>query len=61
MRAALAELAAMSADEFPAASAALERLLAEPVPKDPAKDEVWRNVVVDLAQEQLANALGARG
>ncbi len=51
----------MSADEFPAASAALERLLAEPVPKDPAKDEVWRNVVVDLAQEQLANALGARG
>lgn len=40
VRASLAELARGSADEFPLATAALERLLAEPVPKDPAKDDL---------------------
>lgn len=56
VRASLAELARGSADEFPVASAALERLLAEPIPKDPAKDDLWVSLVVGLAQEQLAHA-----
>jgi predicted RNase H-like nuclease len=41
---------------FPAGSAALERLLAEPIPKDAAKDDLWVSLVVALAQEQLAHA-----
>jgi hypothetical protein len=45
-----------SAEEFPLASAALERLLAEPIPKDSAKDDLWVSLVVGLAQEQLAYA-----
>jgi hypothetical protein len=43
-------------DQFPVASAALERLLAEPTPEDPAKDDIWVSLVVGLAQEQLAHA-----
>jgi hypothetical protein len=56
-RAALTELAAMSADEFPRASAALRDLLTEPVPNDPAEDDLWITVVVDLAEDQLATVL----
>lgn len=56
VRASLAELARGSADEFPAASAVLEQLLAEPIPKDPAKDDLWVSLVIGLAQEQLAHA-----
>ncbi len=56
VRASLAELARGSAEEFPAASAALERLLAEAIPKDAAKDDLWVNLVVGLAQEGLAHA-----
>jgi hypothetical protein len=56
VRASLAELARGSAEEFPVASAALERLLAEPIPKDAAKDDLWVSLVVGLAQEQLAHA-----
>ncbi|MBA2460341.1 MAG: hypothetical protein H0V45_01015 [Actinobacteria bacterium] len=52
VRASLAELARSSADQFPAASAALEQLLAEPIPKDPAKDDLWVSLVVGLAREQ---------
>jgi hypothetical protein len=57
VRASLAELAQVSADEFPLSSAALQRLLAEPIPKDPAKDELWVRLVVGLAEEQLAEVL----
>jgi len=57
MRAALAELVELSAEEFPLASLALRELLAEPVPDDPVKDELWVNLVVGLAQEQLEDAL----
>ena len=53
-RAALAELVALSAEEFPHAAAALEHLVAEPIPKDPASDDLWVSVVVGLAEEQLA-------
>jgi hypothetical protein len=56
VRASLAELARGSAEEFPAASAALERLLAEPIPKNAAKDDLWVSLVVGLAEEQLAHA-----
>ena len=59
MRAALAELAAMSADECPRAADALNELLAEPVPADPAKDELWVNLVLGLAEEQVTVALSA--
>jgi hypothetical protein len=59
MRAALAELAVMSADEFPRAADALNELLAEPVPADPAKDELWVNLVLGLAEEQVTAALSA--
>lgn len=57
VRASLAELAELSADEFPLASLALRELLAERVPDDPGKDELWVNLVVGLAQEQLEDAL----
>jgi hypothetical protein len=57
VRASLAELAELSADEFPLASMALRELLAEPVPDDPVKDELWVNLVVGLAQEQLEDVL----
>lgn len=57
VRAALAELTELSAEEFPLASAALRELLAEPVPDDPVKDELWVSLVVGLAHEQLEDAL----
>jgi hypothetical protein len=57
VRASLAELAELSAEEFPLASLALRELLAEPAPDDPVKDELWVNLVVGLAQEQLEDAL----
>ena len=57
-RAALTELVALSTEELPNAAAALERLVAEPIPKDPAKDDLWVSVVVGLAEEQLAEAFG---
>ncbi len=53
MRRALAELASVSAYEFPLAAAALNKLLAEPVPDNPAKDELWMSLVAGLAEEQL--------
>ena len=49
----------MSADEFPRAADALNELLAEPVPADPAKDELWVNLVLGLAEEQVTVALSA--
>ena len=58
VRASLAELAELSADEFPLASSALQELLAEPFPCDALKDEIWINLVVGLAHEQLEDALG---
>lgn len=58
VRASLAELAGLSADEFPLASLALQELLAEPFPRDALKDEIWINLVVGLAHEQLEDALG---
>jgi hypothetical protein len=63
MRAALAELAATSADEFPSAAGALSGLLAEPMSGDPAEDELWVNLVLGLAEEQVIAALAvdARG
>ena len=57
VRASLAELADLSADEFPLESLALRQLLAEPVPDDPVRDELWVNLVVGLAHEQLDDAL----
>jgi hypothetical protein len=58
VRASLAELAELSADEFPLASSALRELLGEPFPRDPVQDEIWSNLVVGLAHEQLEDALG---
>lgn len=57
VRASLTELAELSADEFPLASSALHELLAEPVPADPVKDDIWISLVVGLAQEQIEDAL----
>lgn len=59
VRAALAELAELSATDFPLVSSALRELLAESVPDDPAQDELWVSLVVGLAHEQLEDALGA--
>jgi len=56
MRAGLGELSAMSADQFPRVAAALGDLLAEPVPTDPAEDELWVSLVVGLAEEMLEEA-----
>jgi hypothetical protein len=58
VRASLAELAELSADEFPLASSALQELLSEQAAHDPAKDEIWVSLVVGLAHEQLEDALG---
>jgi hypothetical protein len=57
VRASLAELAELSGEEFPLASLALRELLAEPVPDDAVEDELWVNLVVGLAEEQLEDAL----
>jgi hypothetical protein len=53
MRAALHELVDVSAEEFPLASSALSSLLAEPVPDDPAEDDLWVNLAVGVVQDQL--------
>jgi len=53
MRMALSGLASVSAEEFPHAAAALNKLLAEPVSNDPAKDELWMSLVAGFAEEQL--------
>jgi hypothetical protein len=53
MRRALGRLADAGAEEFPLATASLTRLLAEPIPADPAEDDLWVGLVVGLAQQQL--------
>jgi hypothetical protein len=55
MRRALTMLAESAEDDFPLASQALSRLLAEAVPSDPADDDLWVNLTVGLLQEQLAD------
>lgn len=57
MRRALTMLAESAEDDFPLASQALSRLLAEPVPGDAADDDLWVNLVVGLVQEQLGNVI----
>lgn len=57
LRASLTELAELAAEEFPLASSTLQQLLSEPFPEDPVRDELWINLVVGLAQEQLEDAL----
>lgn len=57
MRASLAELAELASEDFPLAAAALKELLAEPMPDDPARDELWVDLVVGMAREQLEDAL----
>ena len=57
MRASLAELAELSAEDFPLVSATLSELLVEPVPDDRAQDELWVNLVVGMAHEQLEDAI----
>ncbi len=59
MRMALSGLASVSAEEFPRAAAALNKLLAEPVSNDPAKDELWMSLVAGFAEEQLQAALSS--
>ena len=53
MRRALGRLADAGDEEFPLATAATTQLLAEPMPRDPAEDELWVSLVVGLAQQQL--------
>lgn len=54
MRAALSELAnASGEEEFPLAASTLRVLLADPVPDDPAEDDLWVNLAVGVVQEQL--------
>jgi hypothetical protein len=53
MRRALGRLADAGSEEFPLATAAITGLLAEPLPEDPAEDELWVSLVVGLAQLQL--------
>ena len=54
MREALARLAQTGDEEFPRATAALDELLGEPVPEDPADDDLWVNLCVGVVQERLA-------
>jgi hypothetical protein len=53
MRRALGRLADAGDEAFPLATAAITALLAEPMPRDPAEDELWVGLVVGLAQQQL--------
>lgn len=53
MRRALLQLATAGGEEFPLAGGALRSLLDEPVLNDPAEDDLWVNLVVGLAQQQL--------
>jgi hypothetical protein len=53
MRRALGRLADAGDEEFPLATAAITALLAEPMPRDAAEDELWVGLVVGLAQQQL--------
>jgi hypothetical protein len=53
MRRALGRLADAGSEEFPLATAAVTALLAEPMPADPAEDDLWVNLVVGLAQQHL--------
>jgi hypothetical protein len=53
MRRALGRLADAGSEEFPLATAAITHLLAEPMPADPAEDDLWVSLVVGLAQQQL--------
>ena len=50
--------AELSADEFPLASSAPQELHGESFPYRPVKDEIWINLVVGLAHEQLEDVLG---
>lgn len=54
MREALAGLHDVAVADYPLTAEALEELLAEPQPEDPADDDLWVNLVVGLAQEQLS-------
>ena len=53
MRESLAGLAEVCADDFPRSAAALRDLLAEPIPDDPADDELWAHLVTGYVQEQM--------
>ena len=57
MRRSLAGLAEVCADDFPRAAAALRELVAEPVPDDPADDELWAHLVTCYVNEQLDAAM----
>jgi hypothetical protein len=49
----------MAAGEFPRSAAALNELVGESMPADPAKDELWVNFVNGLAEERADTALSA--
>jgi hypothetical protein len=53
MRAALAGLRDNAAEDYPLTAAALEDLLVEPQPEDPADDDLWVDLVVGIAQDEL--------
>jgi hypothetical protein len=53
MRRALGRLADAGDEEFPLATAAITSLLSEPMAEDAAEDDLWVNLVVGLAQQQL--------
>lgn len=59
LREALEELGSISAEDFPLASEALRSLSAEPIPKDPARDEVWTSFALGLVEEQIDGLLVA--
>lgn len=58
LRASLAEIAKAATSDFPAASAEVQRLLTEPMPENPAKDDLWVRFVAEFVRDWLSAPLG---
>jgi hypothetical protein len=54
MRVALGALAEEAAGDFPRAARTLTALLAEPVPEEPAEDDLWVNLCIGVVQAQVS-------
>lgn len=53
VRAVLTDLAREATDRYPQAAAAIEELLAEPMPDDPLEDELWLAVAVAIVVAEV--------
>lgn len=59
LRAAIARIGETAEEEFPLAAAALRALAGEPLPDDPAADELWLEFARHVAAQELEDLLAA--